>query len=263
MTGGWLTGKKSQYTKEEALKEYFYFLADDALILGQQLSRWCSRGPVLEQDIAIINTSLDHIGRARLLYQELAKLEGGGATEDTLAYFRDHEGFRNALLLERPNGHWGDSVVRSFFIDTFNFFLYDALRQCEHPALAGIAEKSVKEIAYHAQWSAEWVIRLGDGTQESHEKVQKSIDDLWMWTGELFEVHPVFSQLGSGFVDFSTLKTQWLDKVVHVLETATLKMPDTEAWMQTGGRLGVHTSHLGYLLAEMQSLPRTYPNASW
>ena len=121
----------------------------------------------------------------------------------------------------------------------------------------------MKEIAYHAQWSAEWVIRLGDGTQESHEKVQKSIDDLWMWTGELFEVHPVFSQLGSGFVDFSTLKTQWLDKVVHVLETATLKMPDTEAWMQTGGRLGVHTSHLGYLLAEMQSLPRTYPNASW
>jgi len=115
MTGGWLTGKKSQYTKEEALKEYFYFLADDALILGQQLSRWCSRGPVLEQDIAIINTSLDHIGRARLLYQELAKLEGGGATEDTLAYFRDHEGFRNALLLEQPNGHWGDSVVRSFF----------------------------------------------------------------------------------------------------------------------------------------------------
>ena len=165
MTGGWLAGKKSQFTKEEALKEYFTFLADDALILGQQLSRWCSKGPVLEQDIAIINTSLDHIGRARLLYQELAKLEGNGATEDTLAYFRDHQEFRNALLLEQPNGHWGDSVVRSFFIDTFNFFLYDGLRQCEHLVLAGIAEKSVKEIAYQAQWSAEWVIRLGDGTE--------------------------------------------------------------------------------------------------
>lgn len=263
MTGGWLAGKDSLFTKEEALKEYFKFLADDALILGQQLSRWCSKGPVLEQDIAIINTSLDHIGRARLLYQELATLEGNGATEDSLAYFRDHQEFRNALLLEQPNGHWGDSVVRSFFIDTFNFFLYDGLRHCENQILAGIAEKSVKEIAYQAQWSAEWVIRLGDGTEESKEKVQKSINDLWMWTGELFEKHPVFETLGSSFIDFSTLKTQWLKKVALVLETATLLMPDPDSWMQTGGRLGVHTSHLGFILAEMQSLPRTHPNASW
>ena len=175
MAGGWLHGVKRDFTKDEALKEYFYFLADDSLILGQQLSKWCSNGPVLEQDIAIINTALDHIGRARLLYQELARLEGGDTTEDTLAYFRDHLQFKNALLVEQPNGHWGDSVVRSFFIDTFNFYLYDALRGCNNEALRGIAEKAIKEISYQAQWSAEWVVRLGDGTEESKKRFKKAL----------------------------------------------------------------------------------------
>ena len=263
MAGGWLNASVKSFTAETALKEYFYFLADDALILGQQLSKWCSNGPVLEQDIAIINTALDHIGRARLLYQELARLEGGETTEDTLAYFRDHQQFRNALLTEQENGHWGDSIVRSFFLDTFNYYLFDALRSCNNEALAGIAEKSLKEIAYHAQWSAEWVIRLGDGTAESHEKVQKSLDDLWMWTGELFEDHAMFEALDESFPRFADLKADWLAKVREVVELATLTLPDPEAWMQTGGRLGVHSAGLGYILAEMQSLPRTYPNATW
>lgn len=263
MAGGWLNGVKTDFTQEEALKEYFYFLADDALILGQQLSQWCSNGPVLEQDIAIINTALDHIGRARLLYQELATMEGGDTTEDSLAYFRDHLQFKNALLLEQPNGHWGDSLVRSFFIDTFNYYLFDGLRSCSNKALAGIAEKALKEISYQAQWSAEWVIRLGDGTEESHEKVQESVDNLWMWTGELFEDHPAFAKLDSTFINFSSLKAAWVKKVAEVMEIATLDMPDPEAWMQTGGRYGIHSSHLGYILAEMQSLPRTYPAAKW
>ena len=263
MAGGWLNGVKTEFTSEEALKEYFFFLADDALILGQQLSAWCSKGPVLEQDIAIINTSLDHIGRARLLYQELATMIGGDTTEDTLAYFRDHMEFRNALLLEQPNGHWGDTIVRSFFIDTFNFFLFDQLRSCSNKALAGIAEKALKEISYQAQWSAEWVIRLGDGTEESHEKVQQSVHDLWMWSGELFEDHPMFDQLDESFTRFSTLKDKWLAKVAEVFKIATLVMSSPELWMQTGGRYGIHSAHLGYLLAEMQSLPRTYPNATW
>jgi ring-1,2-phenylacetyl-CoA epoxidase subunit PaaC len=263
MAGGWLYGVKRDFTKDEALKEYFYFLADDSLILGQQLSKWCSNGPVLEQDIAIINTALDHIGRARLLYQELARLEGGTITEDSLAYFRDHLQFKNALLVEQPNGHWGDSVVRSFFIDTFNFYLYDALRGCKNEALRGIAEKAIKEISYQAQWSAEWVVRLGDGTEESHNKVQKSVDDLWMWSGELFEDHPVFEILNDELPSFVSFKEQWIKKVAEVLKMATLIMPSPELWMQTGGRYGIHSAQLGYILGEMQSLARTYPDATW
>jgi ring-1,2-phenylacetyl-CoA epoxidase subunit PaaC len=263
MAGGWLNGVKRDFTKEEALQEYLLFLADDSLILGQQLSKWCSNGPVLEQDIAIINTALDHIGRARLLYQNLAELKGGSTTEDSLAYFRDHLDFRNALLLEQPNGHWGDSIVRSFFIDTFNFYLYESLRSCSYGPIAEIAEKSIKEISYHAQWSAEWVIRLGDGTEESHDKVQQSVNELWMWTGELFETLDAIEQLDSTFTRFNSLKNKWLEKVDEVLNMATLSRPDDKEWMQTGGRYGIHSARLGFILAEMQSLPRTYPDAQW
>jgi ring-1,2-phenylacetyl-CoA epoxidase subunit PaaC len=263
MAGGWLNGVKRDFTKEEALKEYIYFLADDSLILGQQLSKWCSNGPVLEQDIAIINTALDHIGRARLLYQELAQLEGGNTTENTLAYFRDHLSFKNTLLVEQPNGHWGDTIVRSFLIDTFNFYLYDSLRACSHEPLMAIAEKAIKEIAYQAQWSAEWIVRLGDGTKESHTKVQNSIDRMWMWSGELFENHPVFDVLSEDLPSFASVKDQWVKKVAQVLKMGTLIMPSPELWMQTGGRYGIHSSHLGFILGEMQSLARSYPDATW
>ncbi len=263
MAGGWLSSRDQQFTDATALNEYLLFLADDALILGQQLSKWCSNGPELEQDIAIINTALDHIGRARLLYQEVANLLGGETTEDTLAYHRDHMEFRNLLLTEQPNGHWGDTLVRSFFLDTFHFFLYSELRSCSHAALAGIAEKSLKEIAYHAQWSAEWIVRLGDGTELSHQKVQKSIHDLWMWCGELFEDQEVLEHLDATFPKFSSLKKSWLDKVDEVLALATLERPAEEEWHQTGGRKGVHSAHLGFILAEMQFLPRAYPDAKW
>lgn len=263
MSGGWLSSSDQQFTEATALNEFLLFLADDALILGQQLSKWCSNGPELEQDIAIINTALDHIGRARLLYQEVAKRLGEGTTEDTLAYHRDHMDFRNLLLCEQKNGHWGDSIVRSFFLDTFHFYLYSELRHCSFAPLSGIAEKSLKEIAYHAQWSAEWVVRLGDGTELSHNKVQKSINDLWMWCGELFEEHTVFKHLPADFPQFKNLKSNWLDKIDEVLSMATLERPSEEEWHQTGGRKGVHTAHLGFILAEMQFLPRAYPDAKW
>jgi ring-1,2-phenylacetyl-CoA epoxidase subunit PaaC len=262
--GGWLNDPKQALTAEELRLNYTIMLADDALILGQQLSKWCSNGPVLEQDIAIINTALDHIGRARLLYQYAAQLKGGGADEDNLAYLRDAHEFRNLLLLEQPNGHWGDSIARGFLIDTYNYFLFEKLCQSTDHQLSGIAQKALKEIAYHAQWSAEWVIRLGDGTDLSHQNIQNSFDQLWMWTGELFEANPIEEQaatLGFG-VEASSIRKDWDAKVNEVLSLATLKRPDDQ-WMQTGGRKGVHTEHLGYILAEMQFLPRAYPDAKW
>lgn len=262
--GGWLNATEKAYTHVEAQLAYTLMLADDALILGQQLSKWCSNGPVLEQDIAIINTALDHIGRARLLYQHAAQLLGGNTTEDTFAYHRDAHEFKNCLLTEQPNGHWGDTLVRSFFIDTYNFYLYEKLTRSSDTQIAGIAQKAIKEITYHAQWSAEWIIRLGDGTEESHNKMQESLNNLWIWMGELFEeneIEKAAAKYGFG-VESKTLKADWDAKVNQVLEIATLQRP-ADGWMQTGGRKGVHSEHLGYILAEMQFLPRAYPDAKW
>lgn len=262
--GGWLNETNKDLSQEEARLKYVLRLADDALIIGQRLSEWCSNGPVLEQDIALSNTALDHIGRARLLYQYAAELIGGDTTEDTLAYKRDAEEFQNFLLLEQKNGHWGDTVARAFLYDTWNFYVFDKLTKSADERLAGIAQKAIKEITYHAQWSAEWVIRLGDGTDVSHEKIQKSLEDFWMWAGELFEVdqtEQMMADAGIGIAP-STIKEAWSTKVNQVLEMATLKRP-VEGWMQTGGRKGVHTEKLGFILAEMQFLPRAYPDATW
>lgn len=262
--GGWLTATEHPLTNEQALIKYVLRLGDDALIVGQRLAEWCSKGPVLEQDIALSNVALDHIGRARLLYQYAAELMGGEATEDTLAYKRDAHEFENLLLLELPNGHWGDTIAKLFAYDTFNFYLFDKLTRSVDNQLAGIAQKAIKEIAYHAQWSAEWVIRLGDGTEESHAKIQQALEDVWMWTGELFEtttVETIVVKAGIG-IDPANLRNEWNSKVNQVLDIATLTRP-ADQWMQTGGRKGVHTENLGYMLAEMQFLPRAYPNAKW
>ena len=262
--GGWLNETKQELTQKEALIKYVLRLGDDALIIGQRLSEWCSNGPVLEQDIALSNIALDHIGRARLLYQYAAELMGGDTTEDTIAYKRDAHEFQNVLLLEQNNGHWGDTVARAFVYDTYNFYLYDKLTKSADERLAGIAQKAIKEITYHAQWSAEWVIRLGDGTAVSHEKMQKSLDDIWMWGGELFEsdqVEAMMADAGIG-IDPQTLKAEWNAKIDQVIEISTLQRPE-DGWMQTGGRKGVHTEKLGFMLAEMQYLPRAYPDATW
>ena len=244
--------------------EYVLRLGDNALILGQRLSAWCGYGPVLEQDIALSNIALDQLGQARMLMQYAAELKGGEATEDGMAFFRDVFDYHNLLLLELENGHWGDTVVRQFLFDTFNYFFYTELLRSADERLQSIAQKAIKEVTYHAQWSAEWVIRLGDGTEESHQKAQKSLNDLWEWTGEMFtmdELERRMVEQGIG-VDVAALKTRWDDKVAEILDLATLQKPEDD-WMQSGGKQGEHTEYLGYVLAEMQHLPRMYPDAQW
>lgn len=243
---------------------YTLRLADSALILGQRLSEWCGHGPELELDIALSNIALDQLGHARMLYQLAARQLGPEVTEDDLAFFRDASSFHNLLITELPNGHWGDTLARQFLFDTYNYYLYSALCKSTDEDLRAIAQKAIKEITYHAQWSAEWVIRLGDGTEESHQKIQKSFDDLWMWTGEFFmadEVEWNMADLGVG-VNPETLKPAWESKVNEILTIATLTVPQV-TWFQKGGKQGRHTEYLGYVLAEMQHLPRMYPDAKW
>lgn len=249
--------------KSDLLK-YTLRLGDNALILGQRLGEWCGHGPVLEQDIALTNICLDQLGQARLLMQYAAELKGGEATEDTMAFFRDETEYLNALLVEQENGDWAKTIVRQFLFDTYNYFFYTALLKSSDQRLTEIAQKAMKEITYHAQWSAEWVIRLGDGTEESHQRAQKALHELWEWTGELFimdQLDAAMIEAGIG-VDLNSIKEQWDQKVNQVLDIATLERPE-DAWMQTGGKQGEHSELLGYLLAEMQHLPRMHPEATW
>lgn len=246
------------------LLEYTLRLGDNALILGQRLSAWCGHGPILEQDIALSNIALDQLGQARMLLQYAAEQKGPDVTEDKVAFFRDVFEYRNVLLLELPNGDWGKTICRQFLFDTYNYFFYTDLLRSGDDRLKGIAQKAIKEITYHAQWSAEWVIRLGDGTEESHRRVQSSLDDLWEWTGEMFKMDEVDEKMiaeGIG-VNLDPVKEKWDEKVSEILELATLKKPE-DKWMQSGGKQGEHTEYLGYLLAEMQHLPRMYPEAEW
>ena len=280
----------SQFPIPNSSKELFNYtlqLADNALIIGHRISEWCGHGPVLEQDIALTNTSLDHLGRARSLYQYAAEqfnnLPAGEKSqvvssialqnlvstgvklqEDDLAYLRDGWDFKNLLLLEQPNIDWAYTVARSFFYDTFNFLLFTHLLKCKDETLAAVAEKSLKEVTYHLRWSSEWVIRLGDGTDESHTRMQKAVDELWMYTGELFNAdatEKVMAQQGIG-IDPSTLKDAWMNTLISVFEEACINIP-TGTWMQQGGKEGRHTEHLGYILAEFQFLQRTYPGMEW
>ena len=247
------------------LLNYTLHLADNALILGHRNSEWCGHGPVLEQDIAITNISLDLIGQARNFYQYAAQLTGNNATEDTLAYLRDAREFKNCLLAEVPNGDWAVTVLRQFFFSAYQYLLYQQLQHSGDTQLAAIAEKALKEVTYHLRWSSEWVIRLGDGTSESHLRILNAIEDLWMFTGELFkpaDYEPEAAEKGFG-VNVALLKNDWLQNVKTVFEEATLPMPDENAWMQTGGKNGRHTEHLGFILADMQFLQRTYPSCEW
>lgn len=246
------------------LVNYTLHLADTALILGHRSSEWCGHGPVLEQDIAISNIALDHIGQARNFYQYAAQLMGNGATEDTLAYLRDAMDFRNCLLVELPNGDWAQTVLRQFFVSAWQYELYKVLQHCSDSQLAAIAEKALKEVTYHLRWSSEWVIRLGDGTEESHRRMLHALDELWNYTGEMLE-DAAFEKTGAaqGWAAApSQLKSNWKEKIASVLSEATLPIPEN-GWMQTGGKEGRHTEHLGFILAEMQFLQRAYPGAEW
>ena len=244
--------------------EYVLRWADHSLILGQRLAEWCGHGPVLEEDIALTNISLDLIGQARSLLTYAGEVEGKRRDEDQLAFFRDVVDYRNPLLVEQKNGHFGDTIARQLFSDHYLFLIYDALSQSKDEQLRSIAEKSLKEVAYHRKHSSDWVVRLGDGTEESKEKIQESINSLWMYTGELFEMDEInHAALNSGIgVDLEKIKDLWKRNIAEVLDAATLTMPE-DGWMQTGGKIGTHSEHLGYLLAEMQHIPRMHPEAKW
>lgn len=245
--------------------EWILRLGDDALVLAQRLSEWCSHGPALEEDIALSNIALDLLGQARALLTLAGEREGQGRDEDALAYFRTDREFTNALLVEVPNGHFGDTIVRQMLFDQFALLRYEALAgQSAEPEVAAIAAKAVKEVRYHAAHSAQWVVRLGDGTEESHKKVQESLNVLWPYTQELFEDDAVSQACAAAGVMplNASYHARWKEQVLAILEEATLTCPETSALL-TGGREGKHTEHLSYLLAEMQVLQRTYPGAKW
>ena len=243
---------------------YLLRLADDRLVLGHRLSEWCGHGPILEEDIALANVSLDLIGEATLLLKRAGEAEGRGRNEDALAYFRDSTDYRNALMVELPKGDFGFTIVRQLFFSLFSLLQMDALTQSSDADLAGIAAKAVKESRYHVRHSAEWVVTLGDGTDESHERAQRAVDELWRYTGELFMADAIdreISEAGLG-VNPETLEERWSAEVGKTLERATLTIPKV-GYMQRGGREGKHTEHLGHMLAEMQIVARSHPGAAW
>lgn len=257
------------------------YLGDSTLLLAQRNSAWCAHGPVLEQDIAITNISLDLFGQARNFYQYAAKLYNDSDShkkesvddliprlwktynrrelnEDDLAYLREERQFLNLLICELPRGDWAKTILRQFFFSAYQHLLYEQLQRAGDLQLAAIAEKSLKEITYHLRWSSEWVIRLGDGTEESHQRMQTALDELWPFTGEFF----VPSKYEQAFPTNHGTKESWLQKITEVVTEATLELP-ASTWMQEGGKEGKHTEHLGYVLTEMQYLQRAYPNSIW
>lgn len=253
-----------------SLVDYTLHLADNALILGHRNSEWTGHGPILEQDIALSNIALDLIGQARYFYQYAATLmqnankAAANISEDDLAYLRNEREFKNCLLTEQENGDWGNTILREFFFSAFQYSLFDKLKLSADKNFASIAEKSLKEVTYHLRWSGEWVIRLGDGTAESHSRMLLAVEKLWPFTGELFIPARYEEELAAEniTVDPSSLKDAWTKKVAAVFDTATLPYPG-EMYMHTGGKTGTHTEKLGYLLAEMQVLQRSYPGATW
>jgi ring-1,2-phenylacetyl-CoA epoxidase subunit PaaC len=238
--------------------------ADDALILGHRLSEWCGYAPMMEEDMALANMGLDLLGQARELYSYAANVEGNGNDEDKFAYLRDVRQYRNLLLLEQPNGDFARTMTRQFFYAVFADLYWRAMMNSRDATLAAIAAKSEKESAYHVRHSSEWIIRLGDGTDESHRRAQDAVDDLWAYTGEMFEADD--SERGlidAGIaIDPAALRARWMETVLTVLNEATLTLPKGD-WMQQGGRSGRHSEHLGHLLSELQSMQRTFPGATW
>jgi ring-1,2-phenylacetyl-CoA epoxidase subunit PaaC len=249
---------------ETPLVLYALRRADDALILGHRLSEWCGHGPMLEEDMALANMALDLLGQARELYSYASNVEGKGNDEDKFAYLRDVRQYRNLLLLEQPNGDFARTIVRQFFYAAFADLYWRAMMNSSDAMLAAIAAKSEKESAYHLRHSSEWIIRLGDGTEESHRRAQGAIDDLWSFTGEMFEVDGSERALiaAGAAIDPASLHPHWLKTISDVVGEATLVLPKS-GWMQQGGRSGRHSEHLGHLLSELQSMQRTFPGVSW
>ncbi|MEQ8602013.1 MAG: 1,2-phenylacetyl-CoA epoxidase subunit PaaC [Marivibrio sp.] len=247
-----------------AYVDYLLHLGDAGLILGHRLSEWCGHGPILEEDIALTNIALDLIGQARMLLTYAGRVEGAGRDEDALAYRRDVTDFRNPLICEQPNGDFAMTVARQFLVSAWAYELFSALERSADPDLAGIAAKSLKEVSYHRRHAGEWLIRLGDGTDESKRRAQDALDDLWIFTDELFEPEDADRPLiDAGLVvDPATLRAPWEAMVDRVLGEATLDKPEAE-YPRRGGRRGAHSEYLGYILADLQFLQRAYPDARW
>lgn len=250
--------------KQEALFDYCLRLGDTSLVLGHNLSQWCGHGPILEEDIGMINMALDLVGQSRLILDYAGKTEGKGRTDDDLAYLRDVYDYKNSILTEQPNGDFANTIIRHVLYSQFAVLFFSALRKSKDETLAAFAEKSLKEMNYHLRHAAEWTLRLGDGTEESHRRTQQAVDQLWMYTDDLFEMSEGDALLvKEGIaVDLATLKNEWTGKIKELFSQATLTIPQ-KVFMLTGSRSGKHTEHLGYLLAELQFMQRAYPGAKW
>ena len=250
---------------DDPLVDWLLRQGDSCLVLGHRLSEWCGHAPVLEEDIALANVALDLIGQARFWLTLAGEVEGAGRDENQLAYLRDAHAYRNVLLVEQKNGDFAVTMTRQFLFDAWHWLVLTELQRSADPRVAEIAMKAVKEVAYHLERSRDWVIRLGDGTEESHRRMRKAVDQLWPFSGELFEMDEVdraVIERGIG-VDLEGLRGPWLELVRATFDEATLAMPNPDAWMQRGGKRGRHSEHLGYLLAEMQFVQRAYPGATW
>jgi ring-1,2-phenylacetyl-CoA epoxidase subunit PaaC len=249
---------------KDQLYQYILQIADNTLILGQRLAEWCGHGPVLEEDIALSNIALDYLGQCTNLLKYAAEVEGWGRDEDQIAFLRDAWEYKNALIVELPNGDYGKTIARQFLFSSWYKLFLEQLAQSSDNYLKGFAEKSLKEVKYHLQHSSDWMLRLGDGTEESHQRVQTAVNELWEYTGELFEMTELDKlAASSGFgVDLSSIESHWKAHVEALLLEATLSIPAYD-YMQKGGKNGQHSEHLGFILSDMQYLPRTYPGARW
>jgi len=246
------------------LIQYIYGIADNSLILGQRLGELCGHGPSLETDIALTNISLDLFGQVRSYYQYAAKIQGNDTTEDTIAFLRKEREYKNVLLVEQPNTDFAYSITRQFLFDMFHIELLNELQNSKDETLAAIAKKSIKEVSYHVRFSSDWMRRLGDGTEESNQRVQAAVNDLWVFTDELFhqtDADKAMVSEGIG-VDVTQLKQSYYQKVSAILEEATIEVPNVE-YFQKGGKQGIHSEYMGYILTEMQYMQRTYPNMNW
>jgi len=239
-------------------------LGDNALVLGQRMIELVAASPELEEELANANFSLDYIGQARMFYTYAGACEGAGRDEDDYAFLRPEHEYRNLLLVEQPNGHFGDSTVRQVLFESWYLHSLEALTRCSDEGISEIAARAIKEVRYHLRHSSQWLLRLGDGTEESHRRAQQSLDNLWKFTGEMFSPDDLDDEMRAVFngPHLEIIEAQWREDVRAIVEQATLKMPDDQ-WMASGGKQGRHTEHLGYLLAEMQHLQRTYPGATW
>ena len=251
-------------TREEALLAYTLRLGDNALITAQRMVERVTGEPELEEELANANFALDYLGQARMFYSYAGEIEGRGRTEDDFAYLRDSQEFRNLLLLEQPNGHFGDNIVRQFLFESFYVLQLESLVRCGDQRLAEIAARAEKEIRYHWRHSSHWLIRLGDGSDESHKRVQQSLDELWRFTGEFFAADAVDAIIQDAIdgPDHDSIADIWRKKVAVTLDEATLKTPE-DIVVTKGGRQGLHSEYLGYLIAEMQHLQRANPGATW